>query len=272
MRRRRRRRHRHFLLFGIILGEFGAFYCFFGRRRGRRRGRCCGRRCGRRLRHDACTLHALRNLVRVLVDRGAVVTAILVVEWAIVVAEHLLSLAWDRAAEVLHPAGAVEAVPPQRLHHACQQLLRLSLARLEPVVSFHAIPGVACAPINAEDVARVASQCRDLCSGHRVGPFEIMGSCIVAVGATVDAALVKDDICLSQETHESCMAGWVACERLRAICIRSKGAPIWHRCLGGHGEQPPASILHHVPLVVRGADLVENTAVTPVSIYLGPPN
>mmetsp|Transcript_9213 Transcript_9213/g.24177 ORF Transcript_9213/g.24177 Transcript_9213/m.24177 type:complete len:257 (-) Transcript_9213:794-1564(-) len=208
----------------------------------------------------------------VLVDRGAVVIATHVVEWAVVVAEHFLSFTRDRAAEVLHPAGAVEAVPPQHLHHACQQLLRLSLARLEPVVSFGAIPEVARAPIKAENVAWVASQCGDLCSGYRIGPFEIVGGCVVVVGAAVDAALVEDDIRFSQEVHERCMARWVACKRLRAICIRSHGTPSWHRCLSGHADQPPASILHHVPLVVRCANLVENTAVAPISAYIGPPD
>merc|ERR1719464_1042278 len=53
--------------------------------------------------------HALRNLMRVLVDRGAVVIAALVVERAVVVAELLLPLTLDRAAEVLVSAGALEA-------------------------------------------------------------------------------------------------------------------------------------------------------------------
>mmetsp|Transcript_1703 Transcript_1703/g.5527 ORF Transcript_1703/g.5527 Transcript_1703/m.5527 type:complete len:370 (+) Transcript_1703:384-1493(+) len=187
-------------------------------------------------------------------------------------AEHFLPLARDRAAEVLVPARAVEAVPPQRLHHACQQLLRLSLAPLEPIATSYAVPSVTRAPIEAEDVAWVACQCRDLSCGYIVGPLEIVGCGVVAVGAAVDATLVEDDVRLGQETHECLMAGWVARQGRRAICVRSDGAPVRHRRSGGHGEQPSTSVLHHVPLVVRVADLVEGTAVAPASGNLGPPH
>jgi hypothetical protein len=50
--------------------------------------------------------------MRELMDLGTVVLAIRVSNWAIVVAEHLLPLTWDRAAKVLITTGAVEFVSP----------------------------------------------------------------------------------------------------------------------------------------------------------------
>mmetsp|Transcript_131545 Transcript_131545/g.366618 ORF Transcript_131545/g.366618 Transcript_131545/m.366618 type:complete len:275 (+) Transcript_131545:419-1243(+) len=180
--------------------------------------------------------------------------------------ELRLPLAWDRAAEVLQPAGAVEAGRPEHLHHARQQLLGLRLRMVEPGVAYRAVPGIAHGAISAEDIRRAPSQRRDLRGRHREGGFEVVRVGVVAG----DVALVDDDVRLGHERFERRQAvGTSALQRLRAVIVRRHGAS--GRELLRHGDQPPASVLHEVPLVVRVVALVDFAAVAPALVHLGPP-